>query len=87
MSVILGIISLGSVLLVVYLTSRAGGEAANGYGVTGLLATLFSFVGLILGILTVRENVYYRFFPILGTILNVLCLVSISMILYLGNIL
>ncbi|MBE5891812.1 MAG: hypothetical protein E7286_00390 [Lachnospiraceae bacterium] len=87
MSVILGIISLGSVLLVVYLTSRAGGEALNGYGVTGLLATLFSFVGLILGILTVRENIYYRIFPILGVVLNVLCLVCISMILYLGNIL
>ena len=87
MSVILGIISLGSVILALYLTSRAGGEAENGYGVTGLLATLFSFVGLILGILTVRENVYYRFFPILGIILNVLCLVCISMILYLGNIL
>ena len=87
MSVILGIISLGSVLLVVYLTSRAGGEALNGYGVTGLLATLFSFVGLILGIRTVRENIYYRIFPILGVVLNVLCLVCISMILYLGNIL
>ena len=85
MSVILGIISLGSVILVLYLTSRAGGEATNGYGMTGLLATLFSFVGLILGVLTVRENVYYRFFPILGVILNVLCLVCISMILYLGN--
>ena len=87
MSVILGIISLGSVFLVVYLTSRAGGEAANGYGVTGLLATLFSFVGLILGVLTVRENIYYRFFPVLGVVLNVLCLVCISIILYLGNIL
>ena len=76
MSVILGIISLGSVILVLYLTSRAGGEAANGYGVTGLLATLFSFVGLILGILTVRENVYYRFFPILGIVLNVRCPVT-----------
>ena len=49
--------------------------------------TMTAFVGLILGILTVRENVYYRFFPILGIILNVLCLVCISMILYLGNIL
>lgn len=87
MSVILGIISLGSVILVLWLTSRAGGEATNGYGMTGLLATLFSFVGLILGVLTVRENVYYRIFPILGVILNVLCLVCISMILYLGNIL
>ena len=85
MSVILGIISLGSMILVLYLTSRAGGEATNGYGMTGLLATIFSFVGLILGVLTVSENVYYRFFPILGVILNVLCLVCISMILYLGN--
>ena len=87
MSTILGIISLGSMILVLYLTSRSGGEATNGYGMTGLLATLFSFVGLILGILTVRENIYYRIFPILGVILNVLCLVCVSMILYLGNIL
>lgn len=87
MSTILGAISLCSLLFVVYLTYKAGGEAPNGYGMTGLLATLFSFIGLILGILTVRENVYYRFFAVLGLILNILCLVCISLILYLGNVL
>ena len=87
MSTVLGIISLGAMILVLYLTSRAGGEATNGYDMTGLLATLFSFVGLILGVLTVRENIYYRFFAVLGLVLNVLCLVCISMVLYLGNIL
>lgn len=87
MSVILGIISLISLGVVVYLTYRAGGKAASGYGVTGLLATLFSFVGLILGILTVREKNYYRLAPWLGLAVNLLSLASISLILYLGNVL
>ena len=85
MSTILGTISAISLGIVVYMTYRSGGEAANGYGVTGLLATLFSLVGLILGILTVRDKKYYRFFPWLGVILNLLVLGSISAILYLGG--
>lgn len=85
MSTILGTISAISLGIVVYMTYRSGGEAANGYGVTGLLATLFSLVGLILGVLTVRDKKYYRFFPWLGVVLNLLVLGSISAILYLGN--
>lgn len=87
MSTILGIISVVSLCIVIYLTYLAGGEAQGGYGVTGLLATIFSFVGLILGIVTVQEKNYYRLFPWLGIILNLLSLGIISVILYLGNIL
>uniref|UniRef100_UPI004055E803 DUF6142 family protein n=1 Tax=Acetatifactor sp. TaxID=1872090 RepID=UPI004055E803 len=84
MSTILGIISTVSLGIVVYLTYR-NGEATIGYGVTGLLATIFSIVGLILGVLTVRVKEYYRLFPWLGIILNLIALCSISFMLYFGS--
>ena len=87
MSVILGMISIISMGIVIYLSYQAGGEAANGYGVTGLLAAIFSLVGLVLGVITVQEKNYYRFFPWLGVLLNVLSLGGICLILYLGNML
>lgn len=49
-STILGIISLVSYVLVIYLSFQRGGQAAESYGATGLLITLFAFAGLILGI-------------------------------------
>lgn len=85
MSTILGIISTISLGIVVYLTYRNGGEATVGYGITGLLATLFSLIGLIIGIITVREKEYFRLFPILGIVLNLLALAGVSLILYAGT--
>lgn len=85
MSTILGIISIVSLVIVVYLTYRKDGDAAVGYGFTGLLATLFSLIGLVLGVITVRNKEYYRLFPWLGVGLNLFALGSISLILYLGS--
>lgn len=87
MATILGIISIASLVIVLYLTCIAEGEAQNGYGVTGLLATIFSLVGLILGIITVQDKNYYRLFPWLGVVFNLLSLGMIGVILYLGNVL
>lgn len=87
MSAILGMISNISLEIVIYKSYLSGGEAPGGYGVTGLLATIFSLIGLILGIMTVRDNQNYRLFPWLGTILNLVALGSIAFILYLGNVL
>lgn len=85
MSTILGIISIASMGIVVYLTYLQDGQATVGYGVTGLLATLFSLTGLILGIVTVKNKEYYRLFPWLGIVLNLVSLGGISLILYLGS--
>lgn len=85
MSVILGSISMISMFIVVYMTYKRDGDATVGYGVTGLLATLFSLVGLVLGILTAKEKVYYRLFPWLGIVLNTLVLAGVGLILYMGS--
>lgn len=84
MSTILGVISLAALGAVVFLAYRNNGEAAVGFGFTGILALVFSLVGIVLGILTVRDKNCYRLFPVLGTFLNLLTLGSISLILYAG---
>lgn len=80
----MGVISLLSLGIVVFRAYLSAGEAAVGFGFTGLLAMIFSIVGLCLGIVTVREKDYYRLFPVLGIILNLLALGSLSLILYAG---
>ena len=80
MSTILGGISLVSLGIVTYLSYSQGGVMHGGYGVTGVLATIYSLIGLILGILTLREKDIYRIFPVLGTILNVVALGGVSCI-------
>lgn len=84
MATILGVISLASLGIVVIRSYLSAGEAATGYGFTGLLATLFSFVGLCLGLVTVKNKDYYRLFPVLGILLNLAALGSVSLILYAG---
>lgn len=84
MSVALGLISLVSLGIVIFLAYRSGGEAAVNYGFTGLLALLFSLVGLVLGVLTFSDKTYYRLFPVLGILLNFAVLGFISLILYAG---
>lgn len=84
MSAILGIISTVSLGVAVYLTYLRGGEAAVSYGMTGALATVFSLIGLVLGIITLREKENYRLFPWLGVILNLAALGGIALVLYMG---
>ncbi len=84
MSTILGIISTASLSIVIYLTYRHGGAATVGYGITGLLAAIYSLVGFILGVITVQEKDYYRLFPCLGILLNLIALGAVGLILYMG---
>lgn len=84
MATILGLISLVSLGIVLFMTYRSAGEAAVGFGFTGLFATVFSAVGLGMGIVTFQDKSYYRLFPVLGTLLNFAALGGISLILYAG---
>lgn len=85
MSAILGIISMASVIIVIYLTYLREGNATNGYAMTGVLATIFSLVGLGLGLVSLREKETYKLFPWLGTVLNVLVLAGMAFLIYLGR--
>ena len=84
MATILGIISIAALVIVVFLTYMSAGEAPVGYGVTGLLATIFSAIGLGLSIVTFQDKQYYRVFPVLGIGLNLIALGGVSLILYVG---
>lgn len=84
MATILGIISLAALIVMVFRSYLSAGDVAVNYGFTGLLATLFSMVGLSLGMATVRDKDYYRLFPVLGILLNLAALGGVSLILYAG---
>lgn len=84
MSTILGVISALSLVAVIYLTYVQAGEAPTGYGVTGLLVTVFSMIGLILGVVTVREKDRYKLFPCMGIVLNTVALIGIGLVVYVG---
>lgn len=85
MSTILGMISNVSLGIVIYMAYLDNGGTEHGYGVTAILATIFSVIGLVLGVVTVRDKDYYRFFPIVGIILNVVALCVIALILNLAQ--
>ena len=84
MSAILGVISLVSVGVAVYQTFLARGQASTNMGVAGLMITVFSAIGLVLGYLAKKEHDKFMFFPYLGMVLNVMALGCISVILYAG---
>ena len=85
MSAILGAISLGALIAAVYYTFLAGGEAMVGYGVTGLLAMIFSIVGLVLGVLSKLEKDKFYLISCFGIVTYALAVISIIYIIYIGN--
>ena len=85
MSTILGILSNASLAAVIYLSYQKSGDIPFGYGVTGFLAVIFSLVGLGLGVVTARDREYYRLFPFLGILLNLIALGVLALIIYLAT--
>lgn len=84
MSTVLGMISLVSVGIAVYQTYMAKGNAGSNMGIVGLMITIFSITGLVLGYMAKNEQDKFMFFTYLGMLLNVAALACISIILYAG---
>ena len=82
--VLLGIISICTVMVLLYLTFRNGGEASLSYAFAGLLASLFSVTGLVLSILCLNDHYQPHAFGWLGLLTNGLAVLSMAGILYLG---
>ncbi len=84
-STILGTVSLLSMGAVIYLSFMGNGGTRPGYGLTGLLAVCFTLVGVIIGLLSLREKDCFHVFGWLGTILNLLVLVGTGYLFSLGT--
>ena len=80
----LGIISVVTVLLLIYLTFLRGGEATLSYGLAGILASIFSIIGLILSILCINDHYQPHRLGWLGLITNGIAALSMAGVLYLG---
>lgn len=85
LSSILGLISVASICIAVNLTYQNNGQALMQYGAAVLLALIYSLVGLILGIRSLKEPDIFRLFPILGIIFNAIAIVAVGAILYFGG--
>ena len=83
-AIMLGVVSLFGICAVIYLSFQAHGATKPGYGVTGLLATIFSLTGLILGVLSFRDRNSFYVLSWVGTILNLIVLLGIGFLFSLG---
>lgn len=80
----LGIISVLTVLALLYLTFASGGEATVSYAFAGLLASVFSVTGLILSFLCLNDHYQPHMIGWLGLLTNGVAALAMAGILYLG---
>lgn len=84
MSTILGIISLATLIYAIFMSYQKDGAVPAQYGAAALLATIFSLIGIVIGVISKTEKDKYYVFSYLGIGLNVLALGVISAVLYAG---
>lgn len=84
-STILGTISLVSMSVVIYMTYANHGVTQGGYGMTGLFSAIFSVVGFVMGAKSLQIKDCFKLFPVLGTLINLVVLIGLVFILYLGR--
>ena len=82
MSTVFGVLCTVSLVIVVVLSYSRGGDVPAGYGFTGLFAAILSLVGMLLGVLALREAERFKLFGWLGILLNGVSLGAVSGILY-----
>ncbi len=82
MSTVFGILCTVSMILVILLSYSRNGNVPVGYGFTGVFAAALSLIGLLLGVLAVRETDRFKLFGWLGILFNGISLGLISTVLY-----
>lgn len=83
-STILGVISLASITLAVFLCFQEKGNALFRYGTAALMATLMALVGIGFGVVSRMEKDKFYLFSYIGIFFNFLTLAGSSFILYAG---
>ena len=82
MSTVFGVLCTVSMVIVIILSYIRSGDIPAGYGFTGLFAAILSLVGMLLGVLALRETDRFKLFGWLGILLNGVSLGAVSGILY-----
>ena len=72
LSTVLGFISFISFFAAMSYSFRNAGNVGMRFGAVGLLALIFSFIGLVLGFISLGEQEVFTLFPRLGTVVSVL---------------
>lgn len=84
MSSVLGLISDGALAYAIYSTYKNAGVATERLGSSGAIILLMSTIGVVLGVVSKSEPDNFYLFSYIGIILNVLALLTVSMVLYAG---
>lgn len=84
MSTVLGILSCVTLGTAVYLSYLNEGNSSPRYGAAALLASIFMFVGTVLGICSTTEKDKFKLFTVFGILINILAFGMLSLILYAG---
>ncbi len=84
LSVLLGVLSIISIVLAVQGTYRLGGAVDGRYAVAVILSLLYAIAGLVMGIYARTRKDIFLLFPVLGIIINVAAMLAVAGILYLG---
>lgn len=84
MSTVFGVLCTVSLVIVVCLSYKSAGDVPIGYGFTGIFATVLSLIGLLLGVMAVREVDRFKLFGWLGILFNGVSLGMISGVLYIA---
>lgn len=87
MSTILGVLSVGSLILAAYLSYVEKGAENMRYGAACFLALIFAFVGVALGVFGRMEKDKFYLFSYIGIGLNLAAVGLASLILYAGALL
>jgi len=85
MSTILGLISIISIGLAIYFAYQNNGIAPMQYGAVVILSLMYSMTGVVLGILSYKEQDIFKLFPVIGIILNIVALLAGMTIFGLGS--
>ncbi len=82
MSAVFGALSLFTYCTCIQLAYLGRTYDTDRLGSSALLATIFMITGFILGVISVLEHDKFRFFRILGIVMNVISFFVLSAILY-----
>ena len=84
MSTVFGVLCTVSLVIVICLSYGSSGDVPVGYGFTGVFAAVLSLIGLLLGVMAVREVDRFKLFGWLGILFNGVSLGMISGVLYIA---